>query len=157
KSIVTEAEWLVCNDPNLMLASFPSKTSRRKMRLFACACCRRIWHLLIDDRSRIAVEKSELYTDQLINTNELGLAYNAAKDAQSALTTKHQEKLNALKQVIRSIWDLGSKEQTLGQGAVDEMPVEVMLDFGAHVAGLGPEERTAQLREFENNIELALG
>src|SRR6185295_16396258 len=32
---------------------------RRKLRLFGCACCHKIWDLLVDDRSRKAVEMSE--------------------------------------------------------------------------------------------------
>src|SRR5262249_34744592 len=34
----------------------------RKLRLFGCACCRRLWPLL-DDRSRRGVEASEQYAD----------------------------------------------------------------------------------------------
>jgi hypothetical protein len=43
-----------------MLAALQAagKVSERKLRLFACACCRRVWHLL-DNRSRMAVDGVE--------------------------------------------------------------------------------------------------
>ncbi|MCI0463714.1 MAG: hypothetical protein L0Z62_42810 [Gemmataceae bacterium] len=40
---MTEAEWFVCCDPRLMLAFLEGKASERKLRLFVCACLRRIW------------------------------------------------------------------------------------------------------------------
>ena len=48
---MTEAEWLTSNDPIALLACF-KEPSHRKGRLFACACCRRIWSLLTDTGQR---------------------------------------------------------------------------------------------------------
>ncbi len=41
---MTEAEWLTCNEPKPMLEFLRRKTGERKLRLFAVACCRRLWH-----------------------------------------------------------------------------------------------------------------
>ncbi len=58
-----EARWVHCDDPEQMLRYMLGKTGDRKFRLFACACVRRIWPLLRDERSRSAVQVAERYAD----------------------------------------------------------------------------------------------
>lgn len=58
-----EARWLNCDDPEMMLRYMLGKTGDRKFRLFACACVRRIWPLLRDERSQAAVLMAEHYAD----------------------------------------------------------------------------------------------
>jgi hypothetical protein len=60
---MTEAEWLACTDPEPMLEFLRGKASERKLRLFTVACCRGIWHLISDSRSRQAVETVERAVD----------------------------------------------------------------------------------------------
>jgi hypothetical protein len=75
---VTEQEWLACADPMPMLEFLRGKASERKLRLFACACCRSVWHLLIDARSRHAVEVAERCADEMASDEELQAARAAA-------------------------------------------------------------------------------
>jgi hypothetical protein len=79
-----EAEWLACTDPREMLKSLGDNTSDRVLRLFACACCRRIWPLLSDARSRQAVEVVERYAEGLAGEEELAAARAAANVAAQA-------------------------------------------------------------------------
>src|SRR5437868_6381671 len=56
---MTEAYWLTCNDPDTMLHFLAGQATNRRLRLYACACCRRIWPALTDPAHRRAAETAE--------------------------------------------------------------------------------------------------
>jgi hypothetical protein len=61
---MTKQEWLVTLDPLIVLqAIIDKKPNAKKLRLAAVACCRRIWDLLSDERSRHAVDLAEQYAE----------------------------------------------------------------------------------------------
>ena len=78
---MTEAEWLHYPYPEPMLQFLGSRVTERKLRLFAAACCRRVWHLLTDERSRQAVEVAERYGDGFASRSERKAAAEAAHAA----------------------------------------------------------------------------
>jgi hypothetical protein len=82
---MTEAEWLAGTDPAPMLGFLRDKESDRKLRLFACACARRVWHLQADSRSRRAVEVVERYADGQAGAEDLRLAVIGAENVADAL------------------------------------------------------------------------
>jgi hypothetical protein len=76
---MTESEWLACTEPERMLAFLIGRrASDRKRRLLACACVRRVWYLLKDERSRCAVEVAEQHADGRASEWELDDARRAA-------------------------------------------------------------------------------
>lgn len=91
----TEAKWLSSDDVEGMLdwlrrsAPTMSEHAGRKLRLFDCACCRRIWSILTDKRSRKAVEIAEKFADGMASEVELAAARQDAKDAASAIQGQH--------------------------------------------------------------------
>ena len=71
---MTEEEWVGCTSPEEMLNHLGDRASERKLRLYAINCCRRIWHLLTDDRCRHAIEVAQRYVDKRATDADLASA-----------------------------------------------------------------------------------
>jgi hypothetical protein len=86
---MTESEWQACADPRPMLEFLKGRMSDRKLRLFACACCRRIWHLLSNKGIRDTIEIAERFADGLVRDEERSDACKMAQQAaQSRAVTR---------------------------------------------------------------------
>ncbi|HVK08290.1 MAG TPA: hypothetical protein VM597_05880 [Gemmataceae bacterium] len=89
---MTEAEWLASTDLHEMLAFLDGKASDRKVKLFAVACCRRIWSYFQSRLSRRAVEAVEKAIDDPAESGDLAdslrhsRAYCDSDDARSTET-----------------------------------------------------------------------
>src|SRR5262245_5825686 len=73
---MTEQEWLQSVNLRAMFAYVAGQATERKLRLFGCACCRRIWHLL-GDKGQRAVAVAELFADGLTTEEERRVAFDA--------------------------------------------------------------------------------
>lgn len=101
---MTEAEWQACDNPTEVLlflrgpdalreevvneifirrveVDAPGLISNRRLRLAACACCRRLDHLLYDSRSHELIEVNEQFADGETGAEQLRLAHDGAHDA----------------------------------------------------------------------------
>jgi hypothetical protein len=76
---MNESEWMASAECDRMLDYIPYRISQRKWRLIAVGFCRRIWGLLVDERSRQAVDASERWADGLIQLNQMNRIWNAAE------------------------------------------------------------------------------
>jgi hypothetical protein len=75
---MTEQEWLEGDNPLKMVESRRSGlANERKLRLFGCACCRRVWGRLPGQASRDAVAVAERYADGLATRKDLKAAWLA--------------------------------------------------------------------------------
>jgi hypothetical protein len=73
-----KAEW------RIWIATRPGVLPDSTLRKFTCSCVREVWHLLVDERSRKAVEVAEKYADGLATDQDLAAAKAAAWDAARA-------------------------------------------------------------------------
>src|SRR6516164_9470849 len=78
---MTEQEWLSCTNPKTMLEFLRGKASSRSLRLFAVACCRRIWAFITDPQSQAVVEITERSADAPVDVQKvLSLDYDRVTD-----------------------------------------------------------------------------
>jgi hypothetical protein len=82
---MTEYEWRTSIDPLKMLRFLGDKASDRKLRLFGCACCRRIWPLLPEQANRDLVVAVENYPNGAFHDPELNQALIASSQHESEL------------------------------------------------------------------------
>jgi hypothetical protein len=100
---MTESEWLKCSDPKPTLEFLRGKVSDRKLRLFACGCCRLVLHTLIDDRSKHAVEVSERFADGEATEAERQRAERGANAARSNQDDPHFHATDAVWDTIKAV------------------------------------------------------
>jgi ribosomal protein L37E len=106
-----EAQWFSSTDPAAMLAWLAGepkqagdgpRISDRRLRLFACACCRQVWHLLTDPRSRRAVEVAERYADgDATEAERVAAADTANFDAPPTCFTCYVDPVDGLDHIAR--------------------------------------------------------
>jgi hypothetical protein len=77
---MTESEWLTSESPQKMRAHMEKGggVSERKLRLFACACCRRVERWFVDPCQHVAVDVLEKFADGLVTRVELAVSCQAA-------------------------------------------------------------------------------
>jgi hypothetical protein len=68
---VTEGEWLACTDPYPLVRAVVDMVSERRLRLFVCACVRRLLDVDGAPECRRAVEVAERFADGLAGEQEL--------------------------------------------------------------------------------------
>jgi hypothetical protein len=117
---MTETEWLSATDPTPMLEFLRGNVSDRKLRLFAVGCCREIWPLLRDERSREVVEVVEQHIERLATDDQLRSASTEAGRAFDSLK----------EQVFASIVgaDLAHQAIVLPQGLFDLTDIQTARD-----------------------------
>ncbi|WP_238602657.1 hypothetical protein [Fimbriiglobus ruber] len=85
---MTEDEWLSCPDAVRSLPFVQPLANERQLRLLAAAFCRDMWPLLVDERSRAAVEALEALADGEIDFEKFVTYSEPARLASYQLTVQ---------------------------------------------------------------------
>jgi hypothetical protein len=137
---MTEAEWRDCFDVRRLLSHLTQEVTapnRRKLRLFLCACCRRIWDHL-GTRMQQIVESAELFAEGKLTRQQLATVRQEITGATSRLQKKHPS-------VAAAVWTVYEGDRSLlswvraGAEACGDAVSESARHVGAWAA-----ERTAQ-------------
>src|SRR5689334_9780765 len=74
---MTEAQWHDATGPGHLLKFVEDRASPRKLRLFGCACGRRVCHLMPDNTGETAIAAAERFADGTATPDELKEAHLA--------------------------------------------------------------------------------
>jgi hypothetical protein len=137
---MTEEEWLESTDPKPMLeflrgpeltetkvlfgtevrfSSHPDRrTSERKARLFACAVCRKVWHLLAEENVRRGFEYFEWLVPGLLHPIPLHCCRNAVE--LSERNADGENNVDEMKTACEYASQVGNQYELYTRGEVDE-------------------------------------
>lgn len=142
-----ESEWKTCDDPLAMLNALRGISTVRKLRLFACACCRRVWTALSDARSRRAVEVAESHADQRVDDSVLEAVKDAAYSVHADTSPPDSGFSNAATGMVQSNWEAAQAATTASMpcSTLDEAIwcCQAVSDQSAVASGSIAQEATA--------------
>jgi hypothetical protein len=108
---MNEETWLTTPDVEAMLVRAPIVWDDRQRRLFACACCRRLWSILTREQYRSAVETAERYADGRASTNELRRVTWTRERVRAIRGTKRGDALWAVTLAASVHWRFQQEQQ----------------------------------------------
>jgi hypothetical protein len=106
---MTETQWQNCVDPDPMLAFLRDKATGRKLRLFVCACRRRVWELL-DERSQAETEAVEAEVDVAPPTTAVWMSTQAEASGLATMAAHAAEEVGG-EAAAKSAWDKHRRDQ----------------------------------------------
>lgn len=151
------ADWPTSQKPEEMLSSPPkAKRSGRKLRLFACACCRRVWPLLSAERSRRGVEVAEACADGLATDSETEEALDDALGVYAGSTGMPESFREAAKAVSTTLFDFEKPAKVLRHASLasyNAIRAACLADAELHPADSIADDAPSAVETRESSIQ----
>lgn len=151
---MTPTDWADCADPTAMLTFLEGRVSERKLRLFACACCRAVGDLIWVAPCSQAVQTAERFANGLADEAELKADAKAAEDAMPLFADAHRA---AAWSAVASAFDAAigaSHEAARASAIIAADPAEAQAR-AACVSGATEEDRKAAWDRYESILAAA--
>jgi hypothetical protein len=140
---MAEAEWLECPNYRVMRKHLRKMASDRKVRLFACACCRRAWDHIWFASERKAVESAEQYADGAVDVGVLAAALGAAIEEG---TGKDWGRAH-----VAACWSANQRRST-----VEQVASKLATELAVHAAKARSGKRWNAAKKFELSAQASL-
>jgi hypothetical protein len=135
-----EAEWLECRELQPLLDFSLTTISERKLRLFACGCCRRVWQMMNQAARRI-VETAEQHADGLVRRSDLAAAWayqgaypggDVAGIFTALAALRRTSPFDAATAVVRALWEAALESQSESWFRTDPCHTDLFRDVVAN-------------------------
>jgi hypothetical protein len=131
---MTEQEWLAGNNPGTMLLLAHGRATDRKLRLFACACCRAAWNQFVPPVAVGVVAATEAFSDGEAAAEELAQVHRVAGAAAEAAGTAPPDRPGYVAHILRAAahasspnaWEAAERASVAGAGAAADTPPTVI-------------------------------
>ncbi|VTR96103.1 Uncharacterized protein OS=Sorangium cellulosum (strain So ce56) GN=sce5710 PE=4 SV=1 [Gemmata massiliana] len=142
-----EHQWLTGTNPREMLKFLQGNASKRKQRLFGCACCRRVWNAFVPPHIIRIVTAAEAFADGEINDEELARLHSAARAAWHDVRTESSDTLGYLAHIEICAVNVTSKFITVAGNAR-----QAAANAAADLPITGPEPGDEYLPEYVSEL-----
>ena len=142
-----EHQWLTGTDPQEMLNFLFGKASKRKQRLFACACCRRVWNAFVPPITIRIVTAAEAFADGELSDADLARVHSTARAVCQEARTESTDTSGYLTHIERAAANVTSQFVTVASYAR-----EAAVHAAADLPVTGPEPGDEQLPEYVDEL-----